>query len=137
MKTTVLSFIVLLALSFTSCKERGCTITSASNYDAVAEVNNNSCTYLVAFWDDDESVDSYDIYVALADTAGALLDYEGSVTKMYHEDSLPSCDDIVGACYVAREPGTYDWEAIDNKGNVLSGIVKFRETSCTLQEIRL
>jgi uncharacterized protein (TIGR02145 family) len=38
---------VLLLTAFTSCKKKGCTDPTATNYDASAEVDDGSCTYPV------------------------------------------------------------------------------------------
>lgn len=131
-------FIIALSiLSFVGCKERGCTLPDAANYDAVAERNDESCMYQIAFWDDEDDVSSYSIWVAASDSAGAVMEFEGMITTMYHRDSLPNCANIPGALYVIRRPGIYDWEAADNNGNTLSGIVKFKESACLLQEVRL
>jgi hypothetical protein len=128
----ILSVIIFLN---TSCrkKKKGCIDEFAANYNSEAELSDNTCVYQRTFWDDYNQAGWIDIWVTGADSANSPLRYEGRITAFY-TGTVPGCN-AAGSVYVLRKPGEYSYSTENDKGNLRTGTVLFRQEACRMFEV--
>lgn len=138
MKTKKLLLIALSFIALTSCKKEGCTDMDAKNYNAEADVNDNTCTYEGSnvLWYDQTASQGL-----INDGATSLTFYVngqivGSTGTNVYWTAAPNCGDT-GSITVLQDLGdvkslSYSYSVEDQTGWVYwSGVLNFTANTCT------
>lgn len=127
MKNLIFLSILCTALCLTSCgkKTYGCTDSTAKNYDANADINNNQCVYTgtVVFWQKtDQGV------------LDVTIENETKKTTVFYASGQPECSKN-GCATFELEPGTYNF-VVTNFQFQWTGKILVQKNVCNKQIIQ-
>ena len=137
-----LAVLTLAVLTFGSCKKEGCTDVDATNYNASAKKDDNSCNYegSVVLWYGPEASQYF-----LNDDAVTLTFYVdnkivGSSAASVYWTGKPSCGDN-GSITITKDLSntksmSYTYSIIDQTGfEYWSGVLNFTANTCLAVEL--
>ena len=98
MKKYTLLLIVPLLFFVTGCDKDtyGCTDPDSTNYNAYANVNDNSCIYegeVLVWWDEDFSTEAQWLWGPISINTYIDGEFSGAVTTTTYWTGIPSCED--------------------------------------------
>ncbi len=143
MKKQILLGISLLTMCLaTSCKKEGCTDKSATNFDAEAKKDNNTCSYegSVVFWYGKET--SAQMTFNASSSLRYYFDNEltGSSSADVYFTGAPNCGQD-GSITITRSLGSvkgksYEYRVEDQLGRIIwEGIVNLEAAECLQKEL--